>query len=133
MVPAALPAGGLAGFAVMTTQRELGSSSEGRASRASVGSRVWVRGLGPPARQQRWSEKDRPGPTPPSVSRDGRQREARAEGEHWSALRGEDRAPLARLWPLKGERGFDRTCRVAVPTAVLAWGELVLAHGTAQA
>lgn len=135
----ALPAGGLAGFAMMTTQRELGSSSEGRASKASVASRVWVRGLGPPARQQRWSEKDRPGPTLPSVSRDGWQREARAEagspGQRW-----EERTGL--LWPvcqpLRGEQGFGRTCHVAVPTAVLtgapgAGGALALAHGTAQA
>lgn len=46
------------------------------------------------------------------------------------------------LWPvcgpLKGERGFGRTCHVAVPTAVLTGapgvgGVLALAHGTAQA
>ncbi|CAN0555572.1 unnamed protein product [Rangifer tarandus platyrhynchus] len=42
---------GSAGFAMLTTQRDPGSSSEARASKASVPSRVWVRGLGPPARQ----------------------------------------------------------------------------------
>ena len=87
-------------------QRELGSSSEGRASKASVASRVWVRGLGPPARQQRWSEEDRPGPTLPSVSGDGRQHEARAKagspGQRWE----ERRAPLARLRTSEGRAGF---------------------------
>ena len=102
----ALPPGGLAGFAMMTTQRELGSSSEGGGSKASVASRVWVRGLGPPARQQRWSEEDRPGPTLPSVSGDGRQHEARAKagspGQRWE----ERRAPLARLRTSEGRAGF---------------------------
>ena len=45
---------GPAGFAMLTTQGDLGSSSEDQASKASVSSRVWVRGLGPPARQQHW-------------------------------------------------------------------------------
>ena len=102
----ALPPGGLAGFAMMTTQRELGSSSEGGGSKASVASRVWVQGLGPPARQQCWSEEDRPGPTLPSVSGDGRQHEARAKagspGQRWE----ERRAPLARLRTSEGRAGF---------------------------
>ena len=45
---------GPAGFAMLTTQGDLGSSSEDQASKASVSSRAWVRGLGPPARQRHW-------------------------------------------------------------------------------
>lgn len=61
-------------------------------------------------------ERDRPGPTPPSVSRDGPQREARSAGRRGQGSSGH-------LWPLQGERVLaEPTCGGAHGGSRRGWG-----------
>ena len=79
--PAALPAGGLAGIEAMTKQRKLGSSSEGRASKASLPSGSGPGPGGCLTDSSSGCERDRPGLTgdpalcQPGTVRSGPQRE----------------------------------------------------------